>query len=106
MPRAIRSGVPMTDFYKLTPKIINAYAKEYERKTQEQCDLLEYSAWLHGSYVQCAIASAFIKEVSYPENPLLKENEKIEEETTNEDSYVGEAQFLQFISAINKKFDD
>lgn len=91
MPRAIRSGVPMTDFYKLTPKIINAYAKEYERKTQEQCDLLEYSAWLHGSYVQSAIASAFIKEVSYPENPLLKKNEEIEEETANEDPYVGEA---------------
>ena len=104
MPRAIRSGVPMTDFYKLTPKIINAYAKEYERKTQEQCDLLEYSAWLHGSYVQSAIA--FIKEVSYPENPLLKKNEEIEEETANEDPYVGEAQFLQFISALNKKFDD
>ena len=106
LPRAIRSGVPMTDFYKLTPKIINAYAKEYERKTQEQCDLLEYSAWLHGSYVQSAIASAFIKEVSYPENPLLKKNEEIEEETANEDPYVGEAQFLQFISALNKKFDD
>lgn len=106
MPRAIRSGVPMTDFYKLTPTIINAYAKEYERKTQEQCDLLEYSAWLHGSYVQSAIASAFIKEVSYPENPLLKKKEGIEEETTSEEPYVGEAQFLQFISALNKKFDD
>lgn len=102
MPRAIRSGVPMTDFYNLTPKIINVYAKEYERKTQEECDLLEYSAWLHGLYVQNAIVSAFVEEVSYSENPLLKKHVDDEQEP-EEEQYVGEAQFLQFINELNKR---
>lgn len=101
MPRAIRCGVPMAEFYKLTPTIINLYAKEYERKIQEQCDLLEYSAWLHGSYVQNAIVASFSKDVNYPENPLLEKNG--ENSTDQEEQYVGEMQFLQFINELNKR---
>lgn len=105
MPRAIRSGVPMSEFYKFTPTIINVYAKEYERKAQEECDLLKYSAWLHGAYVRDAIVSAFSEKVPYPENPLMK-NETDESEDIDNQEYVGEAQFLQFINALNKKFDE
>lgn len=105
MPRAIRSGVPMSEFYNLTPTIINVYVKEYERKAQEECDLIRYSAWLQGAYVRDAIVSTFSEKVSYPENPLMKKKTDEPEAVDNEE-YVGEAQFLQFINALNKKFDE
>ena len=52
-----------------------------------------------------AIVSAFSEKVSYPENPLMKKKTD-EPEVVDNEEYVGEAQFLQFINALNKKFDE
>ena len=45
MPRAIRSGVPMTDFYKLTPKIINAWVGRYTNAYNPQVGYIIYYDW-------------------------------------------------------------
>lgn len=58
----------------MTPKILNVYQKEYERKKQEEVDMMDYSAWLHGLYVKSAISVFISKQNQYPENPLHKED--------------------------------
>lgn len=58
----------------MTPKILNVYQKEYERKQQEEVDMMDYSAWLHGLYVKSAIAVFVNKHNQYPEEPLYKAN--------------------------------
>lgn len=54
----------------MTPKILNVYQKEYERKTQNEADMIDYSAWLHGLYVKSAISVFINKQNEYPAKPF------------------------------------
>lgn len=54
----------------MTPKILNVYQKEYERKMQNEADMIDYSAWLHGLYVKSAISVFINKQNKYPAKPF------------------------------------
>lgn len=58
----------------MTPKILNVYQKEYERKMQNEADMIDYSAWLHGLYVKSAISVFINKQNEYPAKPFHELN--------------------------------
>lgn len=58
----------------MTPKILNVYQKEYERKMQNEADMTDYSAWLNGKYIKSAIAVFVNKQNKYPDKPFHELN--------------------------------
>lgn len=54
-----------------TPRDINTYIDIHNEKQQQEYDMREHVAWMHGIYVMNAIATCFAKGHDYPDNPLL-----------------------------------
>lgn len=59
----------------MTPKLLDVYQKEYERRKQDEVDMMDYSAWLNGKYIKSAIAVFINKQNEYPAKPFHELNE-------------------------------
>lgn len=46
-------------------------------KAEREFEMLNYSAWLYGSYNLEAISAALVKDNKYPEKPREKKKEKV-----------------------------
>lgn len=66
----------------------------YQKKMEQD----NYNAWLQGMYIQNAIGSFLNKKNKYPSSPYSN-NTNVEFESS------GEAQFLNWIDAYNRKYD-
>lgn len=53
--------------------------KAHEEQLQRDIDEKEFTAWINGLYTSMAIASCFSKNCKYPENPISKKQDTIEE---------------------------
>ena len=69
---ALRIGMSKREFLRSTPKDIKARFKAYKEQKEEEYRHGQYTAWLTGMYVRCAIGSAFSKSGRYPDNPLTQ----------------------------------
>lgn len=58
----------------MTPKLLDVYQKEYERRKQDEADMMDYSAWLNGKYIKSAIAVFINKQNEYPAKPFHELN--------------------------------
>lgn len=57
---------------------IEVAVKEIEQKQKAESQMVDYTAWLHGLYVQYAVASIMSKRAKYPKKPFSqKETGKI-----------------------------
>lgn len=83
----------------MTPRLLRIYQKEYEKERQEEADMIDYTAWLHGAYVFQAINAALSKNGKYPEEAL-----SMSEEEKEEDSSVAAMRFADWANAANKAF--
>lgn len=97
---AIRYGVPYVEFWNLTPKAISIYRKVFEDKLQDEYDRINYAAWLNGMYIMNSIAACIDKKAKYPDKPLKSESVEITDDS-EESASIGEAKFLEYISAYN-----
>ena len=84
----------------MTPKILNVYWMEYERKRQKEADMMDYLAWLNGIYMKSAIGVFVNKQNEYPENPLHKLKKM--EDLKNQNPTKAEAMdFANYAAAFN-----
>lgn len=61
-------------------------------------------AWLHGSYVRMAIASAFNPhKAPYPKDPYLS-TQKVEGKGVKESASIQAKRFEEWANAFNKRF--
>lgn len=98
---AIRCGIPYSDFLKMTPRILGVYRDEYERKAQENADMIDYTAWLHGLYVMKAVGSCLNEKNKYPSERLGLGERDIEE-----DSSMAAVRFADWADAANKAWKE
>lgn len=85
----------------MVPKILNMYWEEYEKKRQEDVDLIDYTAWLNGRYIMRAIGATMVNENEYPEKPFHVLNK--EEEWKNENPTKAAAiDFGNYAAAFNR----
>lgn len=75
MPLALSIGVDYDLFWRLTPRKLLTFIEAHKLKMQKERDFQNEVAWLHGIYVNRAIASAFSEKVKYPETPFKLEKE-------------------------------
>lgn len=87
---AVRYGVPMSEFWSMTPKQIEPWRRFFLWKQQLDRDERDYQAWLNGQYVLAAIAAAFdSKKNPYPEEPVTvtsMRDEEIEQERRDKEA--------------------
>lgn len=64
----------MSEFWNLTPRLVNICYKNYEEMLQADYEKINYSSWLTGQYVMAAIGVFLDKRNKYPDKPFeLKE---------------------------------
>lgn len=87
----------------MTPRLLRTYQEEYEKERQEEADMIDYTAWLHGAYFLRAINAVASKNGQYPEKPLRQdEREKIEDENPTKTAALN---FANYAAAFNKQFE-
>lgn len=91
----------------MTPKILDVYQKEYERKQQEKADMIDYASWLNGMYVMEAVSSLFSKNNNYSEKPhhLLEKEEKEREDNPEKAAAQYFANWALAFNMANSKKD-
>ncbi len=78
----------------LNPKLVYIYQEAY----CQEAELHDYSAWLNGYYVMCAIQAAMLpKKVKYPQFPITKQS--------REEEMSGEDKFKLWIAKYNQRFE-
>lgn len=89
----------------MTPKILDVYQEEYERKQQEEADMMDYSSWLSGLYVKDAITAAF--KGKYPDNPyhVIEREEQEREENPNKANAKDFSNWAMAYNLANSKKD-
>lgn len=70
LPSALMYGVPWDVFWKLNPKKLKIFERNYEKGIEIQQARMNLNAWLNGLYVQNAVASVFSKSARYPKKPF------------------------------------
>lgn len=73
MPLALSIGVDYQLFWRLTPRKLDPFIRAARMKDEQEAKTLHYTAWLHGLYVNRAIASVFPEGSRYPKAPLEEE---------------------------------
>lgn len=94
---SIRFGITNSEFWSMSPKILNIYRKEYEKNTQSDADMIDYQAWLNGLYVFKAINAALSKRGKY-----LSERIGLNSKEKYEDSSIASVKFGEWAKAFNK----
>jgi hypothetical protein len=99
---ALSWGMSWDQFWFGDMDIVLSYRKKRKLEQEEQQILMDTNAWLIGVYVQKAVNSVLVKEVSYPKIPYYQA--KLEEQNKTEEELATE-KFLQLDSwkrTINK----
>lgn len=92
----MRYGISAVDFPYTSPRIVNVYREEYERKAKEKAELIDIMAWKNGMYIRSAIGSCIDKKCKYPEKPLSFNEKASEEEKSASDAMMFEAWAISF----------
>jgi len=107
--------MPSIEFWEGNPRFILSYIEAYrlkmEREEQVQSQVIDYTAWLHGAYVQTAVgvvlSNAFGKKGSkakYPEKPISmsavdKKSHVEDDKKTLVNQFAG---FQSLVNELNK----
>lgn len=83
----------------MTPKHVNMYRKDYIEKLEAEYKKIEYTAWINGQYIMCAIGASMDRKNKYPENPFLEE--KTEEDISKVNAMKFEAYAIAFNQSRN-----
>ena len=70
LPSAIMMGISYETFWHLNPKKLQPFEKAMELKQKASQNKLNLTGWVHGLYVQHAIASCLSNGAKYPQKPL------------------------------------
>ena len=62
--------VPYDVFWHLNPKKLKPFEKAYETELEARQTRMNLDAWLHGLYIQHAVASVMSKSAKYPQKPF------------------------------------
>lgn len=104
MPLAVKYGIPMEQFYRLTPKLFMRYqpymlawAKNYHYGRTEM-------GWITGRYVSHAVGANFSKSHKYPSTPEMFYDFGHDEEP-EEERFTDFDRFKAFAAMFNKQFE-
>lgn len=90
--------VPYEVFWHLNPRKLKPFEKAYELEVEGRQNAKNLDAWLHGLYVQNAVASILSKGTKYPSKPFdLFNNHKktVQEEGMDFERYVNQFNALR-----------
>lgn len=100
LPAALKYGVPYEAFWKMNPKRLKPFQDAYNQKMQDEADKINYSCWLMGQYMVCAIQKALEpKKSKYPDQPFGMQGNN-----GDEDSDISAIKFGEFADAFNHAF--
>lgn len=76
---------------------MDIYQQEYIKKQKEQAKLMDYMAWLSGSYIINAVQTALMpKKARYPQSPRSQEFPELS----------GEERFKEWVQEFNAQHDE
>lgn len=91
----MKAGIKYKEFMHMTLTELYAELEGYSKRQTDLVEMIEYSAWLFGIYsshaIQCTVGNSqwFHKKGAepnkYPDNPLLKSKEEVEEDVLTEE---------------------
>lgn len=93
LPQALSIDVGYETFWMLSPRRLVPFFQCHKMKQNQQNKM----AWLHGIYVQHAIAAVLSKNSKYPTEPI--------EIFRNPDNISDEERFAMWASVANKEFE-
>jgi len=86
----------------MNPRILKIYQDAYNQQLQEKYDDINYSGWIAGQYMICAIQNVLEpKKAKYPEEPFLNQAKS---DVEAERSDVAAIRFEEYIDVFNKQF--
>lgn len=98
-------GVEYRTFWLLNPKKLKIFEKDFEKKQELAQARMNLEAWVHGIYVQNAIASVLGKNYKYPSKPheLFGTKPKtVEDEGLAFERYVAQYRADRMNQSINR----
>lgn len=96
LPAAIRLNIPYEQFWGMNPRIIYMYQDAMRDNIEQQQKIMDYQAWLNGSYIVSAIQVALSpRKCKYPNEPY-----------STKKKLSGEEQFLDWIEVFNAGFKE
>lgn len=85
----------------MNPKRLKPFQNDYNQKMQAEADKMDYSCWLMGQYLVCAIQKALDpKKAKYPNQPF-----GMRSFDEDEDSDISAIRFAEFVDVFNKAFE-
>lgn len=91
----------------MNPKRLKPWQDAYNADIQQKSDIIDYTAWLNGSYISLAIASMLDgHKYPYPEKPITiarREAEKAENQRIADE--MAAANFMAWAMEFNKRFE-
>lgn len=95
LPSAVRYGVSWETFWKLNPKKLKIWEKNFEEQQELAQHRMNLAGFVNGLYVQNAIASVLSKNAKYPTKPheLFGSQKK---KTAQEEGFEFERYVLQY----------
>lgn len=93
-------GVSYSEFWHITPRVLNVYIDAYSRHMRHEQYLRDEAAWMHGMYFGKAYGAARSSKVKYPKKPDLVKLEDSKSKGSRKDAFN---MLKQRAIAINKK---